>query len=40
MKIELMKGVDPRLPRFVAAGPVIRHIDSHGYNVTTGIGPT
>ena len=39
MKVELIKGANLRFPRFVTDGPVTRHIDSHGYNVTTGIGP-
>ena len=26
-------------PRFTTAGPVTRHLDAKGYEVTTGIGP-
>ena len=39
VKIEVEKQADIRFPRFTTAGPVCRHIDSAGYEVTTGIGP-
>jgi len=38
-KIEVEKGMNLKFPRFTTAGPVCRHIDSKGYEVTTGIGP-
>lgn len=38
-KFDLVKGANLRFPRFVTHGPVSRHLDSKGYEVTTGIGP-
>lgn len=38
-KIDLVKGANLRFPRFVTNGPVTRHLDSKGYDVTTGINP-
>lgn len=38
-RIELVKGMDLRFPRFTTPGPVTRHLDKSGYEVTTGIGP-
>jgi acetamidase/formamidase len=38
-KFDLVKGANLRFPRFVTPGPVSRHLDSKGYEVTTGIGP-
>jgi acetamidase/formamidase len=38
-KIDLVKGENLRFPRFVTHEPVTRHIDSRGYEATTGIGP-
>lgn len=38
-KFDLVKGANLRFPRFVTPGPVTRHLDSKGYEVTTGIGP-
>jgi acetamidase/formamidase len=38
-KIELVKGAHLRGPRFTTEGPVTRHLDWGGYEVTTGIGP-
>lgn len=35
----LEKGANLRAPRFRTPGPVTRHADSLGYDVTTGIGP-
>ncbi|MSO53679.1 MAG: acetamidase [Rhodospirillales bacterium] len=39
VKFELIKGGAPRFPRMVTTGPVTRHLDAKGYEVTTGIGP-
>ncbi len=39
VKLELVKGANLRFPRFTTAGPVTRHLDAKGYEVTTGIGP-
>jgi acetamidase/formamidase len=38
-KFELIKGANLRFPRFVTHGPVTRHLDAKGYDVTLGIGP-
>ncbi len=38
-KLELVKGANLRFPRFRTDGPVTRHLDAKGYDVTTGIGP-
>jgi acetamidase/formamidase len=38
-KFELIKGANLRFPRFVTHGPVTRHLDAKGYEVTLGIGP-
>lgn len=37
-KLELVKGANLRFPRFSTPGPVTRHLDEKGYEVTTGIG--
>lgn len=37
--IDLVKGGAPQSPRFTTPGPVSRHLDAKGYEVTTGIGP-
>ena len=37
--IDLIKGGNQRFPRFLSRGPVSRHLDEKGYDVTTGIGP-
>ena len=39
LKFELIKGAQLRTPRYVTSGPVSRHLDTAGYEVTTGIGP-
>jgi acetamidase/formamidase len=39
LKIELVKGANLRMPRYVTPGPVTNHLDTKGYEVTTGIGP-
>lgn len=38
-KFDLVKGANLRFPRFTTPGPVTRHLDAKGYEVTTGIGP-
>jgi acetamidase/formamidase len=38
-RFDLIKGANLRFPRFVTHGPVTRHLDAKGYEVTTGIGP-
>ncbi|HSN31780.1 MAG TPA: acetamidase/formamidase family protein [Ideonella sp.] len=39
LKFELVKDARLRFPRYVTPGPVSRHFDVKGYEVTTGIGP-
>jgi acetamidase/formamidase len=39
LKFDLMKQVPLSYPRFRTPGPVTRHLDAKGYEVTTGIGP-
>ena len=39
LTFELVKGAKLRSPRYVTPGPVSRHLDVKGYEVTTGIGP-
>lgn len=36
--LDLEKGANLRMPRFTTPGPVTRHLDEKGYEVTTGIG--
>ena len=38
-KFELIKNANLAFPRFTTPGPVSRHLDLKGYEVTTGIGP-
>ena len=38
LTFELEKGANLAMPRFTTPGPVTRHLDSKGYEVTTGIG--
>ncbi len=38
-KFDLVKNADLPAPRFTTPGPVSRHFDGKGYEVTTGIGP-
>jgi len=38
-RIGLVKGGASKFPRFVTSGPVTRHLDAKGYDVTMGIGP-
>jgi acetamidase/formamidase len=37
--LDLVKGANLASPRFTTPGPVSRHLDSAGYEATTGIGP-
>ena len=39
VKFEVIKGLKLNFPRFETAGPVTRHLDEKGYQVTTGVGP-
>ena len=39
LRFDLVKGANLRMPRFTTPGPVSRHLDAAGYEVTTGIGP-
>ncbi len=39
LKLDIEKNMDLKFPRFTTPGPVTRHIDASGYEVTTGIGP-
>lgn len=39
LKLELVKDARLKFPRFSTPGPVTRHLDAKGYDVTTGIGP-
>jgi acetamidase/formamidase len=38
LTFDVIKSVAPPAPRFVTPGPVARHLDGAGYEVTTGIG--
>ncbi len=38
MTIDLVKDAGLKMPRFTTAGPVTRHLDAKGYEVTTGVG--
>ncbi|MBB4062891.1 acetamidase/formamidase family protein [Gellertiella hungarica] len=38
LTLDLVKGANLKMPRFTTAGPVTRHLDARGYEVTTGIG--
>jgi len=38
-KFELVRDANLKFPRFTTPGPVSRHLDAKGYEVTTGIGP-
>ena len=37
--LDLIKDANLKMPRFTTTGPVTNHLDSKGYEVTTGIGP-
>jgi acetamidase/formamidase len=39
IKFDLIKSTPLAYPRFTTPGPVSRHLDAKGYEVTTGIGP-
>jgi acetamidase/formamidase len=39
LKFDLIKQTPLAFPRFTTPGPVTRHLDAMGYEVTTGIGP-
>ncbi|HET7715519.1 MAG TPA: acetamidase/formamidase family protein, partial [Bauldia sp.] len=39
VEFDLVKGANLATPRFTTPGPVVRHLDGKGYEVTTGIGP-
>src|SRR6185312_3803634 len=39
LSFDLIKQTPLAMPRFTTAGPVTRHLDARGYEVTTGIGP-
>lgn len=39
LKVTLRKDAAPPFPRLRTAGPVTRHFDAGGYEITTGIGP-
>ena len=39
VRFDLVKGEGLRFPRYTTPGPVARHLDADGYEVTTGIGP-
>jgi acetamidase/formamidase len=39
LTLDLVKDAGLSMPRFTTPGPVTRHLDAEGYEVTTGIGP-
>ena len=39
LRFDLVKQAGLRFPRVTLPGPVTRHVDAEGYEVTTGIGP-
>ena len=39
LKFDLIKSENLAFPRFTTPGPVTRHLDEKGYEVTTGVGP-
>lgn len=39
LTLDLVKGANLKTPRFTTSGPVTRHLDAKGYEVTTGVGP-
>ena len=39
LRLDLVKDADLSGPRFSTPGPVTRHLDAAGYEVTTGVGP-
>lgn len=38
LTLDLVKGANLQMPRFTTPGPVTRHLDEKGYEVTTGVG--
>ncbi|MBC8128785.1 MAG: acetamidase/formamidase family protein [Rhizobiaceae bacterium] len=38
LTLDLVKNANLKMPRFTTAGPVTRHLDAKGYEVTTGVG--
>ncbi|MEP3279244.1 MAG: acetamidase/formamidase family protein [Stappiaceae bacterium] len=39
MTLDVVKNANLKMPRFTTPGPVTRHLDAKGYEVTTGIAP-
>ncbi len=39
LTLDVVKDARLKTPRFTTSGPVTRHLDAKGYEVTTGIGP-
>jgi len=39
LSFDLVRGANLKTPRFTTPGPVTRHLDVKGYEVTTGVGP-
>ena len=39
LRFDLVRGEPLAFPRFTTPGPVTRHLDARGYEVTTGVGP-
>ena len=39
LTLDVVKGANLKTPRFTTPGPVTRHLDARGYEVTIGIGP-
>jgi acetamidase/formamidase len=39
LSFDLVRGANLATPRFITPGPVTRHLDVKGYEVTTGVGP-
>ena len=39
VKFDVVKQAGLAFPRFTTPGPVTRHLDAKGYEVTTGVGP-
>jgi acetamidase/formamidase len=39
LTLDLVKQANLKMPRFTTPGPVARHLDEKGYEVTTGVGP-
>lgn len=39
VQFDLVKDLNLNFPRFVTPGPVTRHLDARGYEITTGVGP-